>query len=112
MEIGQPSNGAATAIAFFKGHLFAGYSNGTLRVMICFICKNSDHNYSFMCTTPLGEFEIVFLENMVVLQSVNLALLHFHLSTFGLNVLSTNLSSTTDFSFHRRCGLAESQEKR
>jgi hypothetical protein len=48
LEIGETSNGAATAIAFFIGQLFAGYSNGTLKVMICSICKNSDHNYSFM----------------------------------------------------------------
>jgi hypothetical protein len=83
LEIGQLSNGAATAIAFFKGQHFSGYSNGTLRVMICSTCKNSDHNYSFMCTTSLGESETVFLENMVVLRSVNLAFLHFHLSSFG-----------------------------
>ncbi|KAF8719996.1 hypothetical protein HU200_024766 [Digitaria exilis] len=31
LEIGQPGNGAATAIAFFRGQLFAGYSNGTIR---------------------------------------------------------------------------------
>ncbi|XP_066368349.1 putative E3 ubiquitin-protein ligase LIN-1 isoform X3 [Miscanthus floridulus] len=31
LEIGQPGNGAATAIAFFRGKLFAGYSNGTIR---------------------------------------------------------------------------------
>ncbi|XP_004963834.1 putative E3 ubiquitin-protein ligase LIN-1 [Setaria italica] len=31
LEIGQPSNGAATAIAVFRGQLFAGYSNGTIR---------------------------------------------------------------------------------
>ncbi|CAN6333354.1 unnamed protein product [Urochloa humidicola] len=31
LEIGQPGNGAATAIAFFRGQLCAGYSNGTIR---------------------------------------------------------------------------------
>lgn len=31
LEIGQPGNSAATAIAFFRGQLFAGYSNGTIR---------------------------------------------------------------------------------
>ncbi|KAG2619773.1 hypothetical protein PVAP13_3NG136200 [Panicum virgatum] len=31
LEIGQPGNGTATAIAFFRGQLFAGYSNGTIR---------------------------------------------------------------------------------
>ncbi|KAL6844988.1 hypothetical protein ACP4OV_025161 [Aristida adscensionis] len=31
LEIGQPGNGAATAIAFFRGQLFAGYSNGTIK---------------------------------------------------------------------------------
>ncbi|WVZ98217.1 hypothetical protein U9M48_043685, partial [Paspalum notatum var. saurae] len=31
LEIGQPGNCAATAIAFFRGQLFAGYSNGTIR---------------------------------------------------------------------------------
>ncbi|CAL4900306.1 unnamed protein product [Urochloa decumbens] len=31
LEIGQPGNGAATAIAFFRGQLCVGYSNGTIR---------------------------------------------------------------------------------
>ncbi|KAL5202290.1 hypothetical protein ABZP36_013242 [Zizania latifolia] len=31
LEIGQPGNGAATAIIFFGGQLFVGYSNGTIR---------------------------------------------------------------------------------
>ncbi|TVU19025.1 hypothetical protein EJB05_35150, partial [Eragrostis curvula] len=31
LEIGQPGNGAVTAIAFFRGQLFAGYSNGIIR---------------------------------------------------------------------------------
>ncbi|RLM99524.1 hypothetical protein C2845_PM06G24080 [Panicum miliaceum] len=31
LEIGQPGNGTATAISFFRGQLFAGYSNGTIR---------------------------------------------------------------------------------
>uniref|UniRef100_A0A0E0DQI3 Uncharacterized protein n=1 Tax=Oryza meridionalis TaxID=40149 RepID=A0A0E0DQI3_9ORYZ len=31
LEIGQPGNGAATAIIFFGGQLFVGYSSGTIR---------------------------------------------------------------------------------
>ncbi|KAJ1262561.1 hypothetical protein BS78_09G118200 [Paspalum vaginatum] len=31
LEIGQSGNSATTAIAFFRGQLFAGYSNGTIR---------------------------------------------------------------------------------
>uniref|UniRef100_A0ACD5U3I0 Uncharacterized protein n=1 Tax=Avena sativa TaxID=4498 RepID=A0ACD5U3I0_AVESA len=31
LEIGQPGNGAATAITFFRGQLFVGYLNGTIR---------------------------------------------------------------------------------
>lgn len=31
LEIGQPGNGAATAITFFRGQLFVGYFNGTIR---------------------------------------------------------------------------------
>jgi hypothetical protein len=34
LEIGRPGNGAVTATAFFRGQLFAGYSNGIIRVMI------------------------------------------------------------------------------
>jgi hypothetical protein len=33
LEIGQPGNGAVTAIKFFKEQHFAGYSNGIIRVM-------------------------------------------------------------------------------
>jgi hypothetical protein len=33
LEIGRPGNGAVTAIKFFRGQLFAGYSNGIIRVM-------------------------------------------------------------------------------
>ncbi|CAM0955871.1 unnamed protein product [Alopecurus aequalis] len=31
LEIGQPGNGAATAITFFRGQLFVGYLDGTIR---------------------------------------------------------------------------------
>ncbi|XP_051203813.1 putative E3 ubiquitin-protein ligase LIN-1 isoform X1 [Lolium perenne] len=31
LEIGQPGNGAATAITFFRGQLFVGYFDGTIR---------------------------------------------------------------------------------
>jgi hypothetical protein len=41
LEIGQPGNGAVTAVSFFRGQLFAGYSNGIIRVMISSICQNS-----------------------------------------------------------------------
>lgn len=37
LEIGQGGNGAATAITFYKGQLYAGYADGTIKVSLSII---------------------------------------------------------------------------
>jgi len=49
LEIGQTGNGGVTALIFYKGHLHAGYYDGSIKVRIyCgMICQNPEQPKNF-----------------------------------------------------------------